>query len=66
MGIAVSPIGALCFSVGGEPFSYQSCTPAQQRLPAVLHGEFTFVKGSLTDPNAQRFKARVRAMCHSK
>lgn len=46
-------------AAGGEAFSYQSCTP-QQRLPAVLHGEFTLVKGCVTDADAPRFTARVR------
>jgi hypothetical protein len=43
---------------GGDPFSYQSVT-VQQRMPIVLQGEFTFVRGLLSDPDPQQFTARV-------
>lgn len=45
-------------NTGGEAYTYQSCT-AQPRLPVVLQGEFTFVKGLLSDADAPRFTARV-------
>jgi hypothetical protein len=45
-------------AAGEEPFSYQSVT-VQQRMPIVLQGEFTFVRGLLSDPEAPQFTARV-------
>lgn len=50
-------------AAGGEPFSYQSVT-VQQRMPIVLQGEFTFVRGLLSDPDPPQFTARVR-FCQS-
>ena len=48
-------------SAGGEAFSYQSVT-VQQRMPIVLQGEFTFVRGLLSDPDPPQFTARVRTL----
>jgi len=50
----VSPV----LIAGGEPFSYQSCTP-QERLPAILQGEFTFVAGAPTDSETLPFAVRI-------
>jgi hypothetical protein len=58
MASAITTEAVACCITGGEPFSYQSVT-VQQRMPIVLQGEFTFVRGLLSDIDPPQFTARV-------